>query len=275
MPSPRLDVHGRRVLITGAGSGIGRALARELASREAALALVGRRAEPLAETAALAADAGATAHTITADLGDDGEPERVVGKAVAALGGLDVVINSAGNVRGGPFEDAAIADLDAMMQVNLRAPILLARAALPHLRAAGARHGHAALVGIASLAAQVGLPYYAVYGATKAGVSLFQEALRRELHGSGVHVVTVFPGPVDTAMMATARPAPGLDRLPLDTVVARIMAGLDGREIVIEPQLPEGRAMRELNARDPLAVDGELAPMLATLRDAAGEHRSI
>src|SRR4051794_18198116 len=82
MPTPPLDLRGRRALVTGAGSGIGRALALELAARGGAIALAGRRAEPLNETAALVAGRGGSAHVITADLTLDGEPERVVEAAV-------------------------------------------------------------------------------------------------------------------------------------------------------------------------------------------------
>jgi NAD(P)-dependent dehydrogenase (short-subunit alcohol dehydrogenase family) len=78
MSSSHLDLHGRRTLITGAGSGIGRAFALELASRHGALALAGRRPEPLAETAALVAEPGGSAHTITSDLTAHGEPQRVI-----------------------------------------------------------------------------------------------------------------------------------------------------------------------------------------------------
>jgi short-subunit dehydrogenase len=277
MRIPHLDLHGRRTLITGAGSGIGRALALELASRHGTLALAGRRPEPLAETAALVTERGGTAHTITTDLTADGEPGRVVAAAVTELGGLDILINNAGNVRAAALEDIDEADIHAMIRLNLLAPILATRAALPYLRAAGAQHGHAALVGIASASGLVGMPYYAAYAATKAGLARFDEALRRELYGSGIHVATVFPGPVDTPMMSTTQAGSDLGyglRL-VDDVVAEIVAGLEGRQIAINTQLPERRAMEELNARDPLAVDAALAPKLAELRAAVSRHRSI
>ncbi|MFG3303351.1 SDR family NAD(P)-dependent oxidoreductase [Micromonospora chersina] len=277
MRIPHLDLHGRRTLITGAGSGIGRALALELASRHGTLALAGRRPEPLAETAALVTERGGTAHTITTNLTADGEPGRVVAAAVTELGGLDILINNAGNVRAAALEDIDEADIHAMIRLNLLAPILATRAALPYLRAAGAQHGHAALVGIASASGLVGMPYYAAYAATKAGLARFDEALRRELYGSGIHVATVFPGPVDTPMMATTQAGSDLGyglRL-VDDVVAEIVAGLEGRQIDINTQLPERRAMEELNARDPLAVDAALAPKLAELRAAVSRHRSI
>ena len=277
MSPPQLDLRERRTLITGAGSGIGRALALELASRRGALALAGRRAGPLAETAALVAERGGTAHPITADLTADGEPDRVVAEAAEALGGLDVLINNAGNVRAAPLEDIDVADIRAMVALNLLAPVLTTRAALPHLRAAGAEHGNAALVGISSAAGLVGTPFYATYAATKAGLMRFGEALRRELYGSGIHVASVYPGPVDTPMMTTTRAGAdlGYGLRPVGEVVAEIVAALEERRIDINTQHADRRAMQELNARDPLAVDAALAPKLAELRAAVSTHRSI
>lgn len=274
--TPHLDLTGRRTLITGAGSGIGRALAVELAARHGALALIGRRVEPLIETAALVTEGGGTAHTITADLVADGEPERVVAEAAGALGGLDIVVNNAGNVRAGALEDIDAADIRAMVELNLLVPILATRAALPHLRAAGTAHGHAALVGIASASGLVGTPFYAAYAATKAGLLRFDEAVRRELHGSGVHVASACPGAVDTPMMATNRAESlGYARRSAADVAAEIVTGLEQRRIELSPPPPERRALEELNAKDPLAVDAALAPKLAGLRAAVSMHRSI
>jgi uncharacterized protein len=278
MSSPRLDLEGRRTLITGAGSGIGRALALELASRHGRLALAGRRPEPLAETAALVAERGGTAHTIVTDLTEDEEPERAVAEAVTALGGLDILINNAGNVRAAPLEDIDVADIHAMIRLNLLAPILATRAALPHLRAAGTEHGNAALVGIASASALVGTPFYGTYAATKAGLSRFDEAVRRELYGSGIHVATVYPGPVDTPMMATTQAGPDLGYAlrPVDEVTTEIITGLENRQVSINTQLPERRhAMEEVNLRDPLALDAALGARLEELRAAVSTHRSI
>jgi short-subunit dehydrogenase len=277
MTPSSLDLRERRTLITGAGSGIGRALALELASRRGVLALAGRRAGPLAETAALVAERGGTAYPVIADLTSDGEPDRVVAEAVEALGGLDILINNAGNVRAAALEDIDVADIRAMIDLNLLAPVLTTRAALPHLRAAGAEHGNAALVGISSAAGLVGTPFYATYAATKAGVMRFGEALRRELYGSGIHVASVYPGPVDTPMMTTTRAGAdlGYGLRPVGEVVAEIVAGLEERRIDINTQHPDRRAMQELNARDPLAVDAALAPKLAELRAAVSTHRSI
>ncbi|MBB6373802.1 hypothetical protein BKA01_001024 [Pseudonocardia eucalypti] len=142
--------------------------------------------------------------------------------------------------------------MTALSKMALLAPVLVTRAALPHLRAAGALHGHAALV-------------------------RFGEAMRRELYGSGVHVASVYPGPVDTPMMATTRAGADLGYAlrPVDQVAAEILAGLEERRIDINTQLPERREMEYLNARDPLALDAALAPKLGALRAAVSTHRGI
>ena len=277
MSATQLDLRGRRTLITGAGSGIGRALALELASRDGTLVLAGRRPQPLAETAALVAQHGGIAHTITTDLTVPGEPERVVAETVSVVGGLDILVNNAGNVRAAALEDIDVADIRAMIDLNLVAPILATRAALPHLRAAGSEHGQAALLDIASASALVGTPFYATYAATKSGLVRFGEALRRELYGSGIHVASVYPGPVDTPMMATTQAGADLGYAlrPVAEVAAEIVTGLEERKIDINTQPPERRAMEELNARDPLAVDAALGSKLAELRAAVSSHRSI
>jgi short-subunit dehydrogenase len=121
------------------------------------------------------------------------------------------------------------------------------------------------------------MPFYATYAATKAGLIRFDEAVRRELHDSGVHVATVYPGPADTPMMATTRAGADLGYAlrPVDQLAAEIVTGLEERRIDINTQIPERRAMEELNAREPLAVDAAIAPKLAQLRAAVSTHRSI
>ncbi|MFJ5218469.1 SDR family NAD(P)-dependent oxidoreductase [Streptomyces sp. NPDC088354] len=278
MNTSPLDLSGRRVLVTGAGSGIGRALALELAVRRCSLVLAGRRAAPLEETARLVTGRGGTARAVIHDLTSERGPEQAVEDAVRILGGLDVLVNNAGNVRAGALdEDIAAADIHAMVGLNLLAPILATRAALPHLRAAGAAHGHAVVLGIASGAALVGMPYYSVYAATKAGLARFDEALRRELWGSGVHVATAYPGGTQTPMMESSRAGAdlGYGRRPVEEVVREIVAGVEAGEVDINTQRPERRELQRLNTADPLAVDAALAPSLAAMREAVRGHRSI
>jgi len=272
-----LDLTSRRVLLTGAGSGIGRRLALELAIRGGQLVLVGRHEQPLTETATMVGVRGGSAHVLTADLTAPGAPERVVGSALELLGGLDVLINNAGNVRAGRLDEVDTADILAMLALNLTAPILLTKAALPHLRAAATAHGGAAVLGISSGIALVGLPFYATYAATKAGLARFDEALRRELIGTGIRVATAYPGAADTAMMATsqAREDLGFGRRPVEEVAAEIVAGLEAGDAEINTSLRDRRGMQDLNATAPLDVDAVLTPKLAEMEAATRSHRSI
>jgi len=272
-----LDLTSRRVLLTGAGSGIGRRLAMELATRGAQLVLVGRHEQPLTETATMVGVRGGSAHVLTADLTAPGAPERVVGSALELLGGMDVLINNAGNVRAGRLDEVDAADILAMLALNLTAPILLTKAALPHLRAAATAHGGAAVLGISSGIALVGLPFYATYAATKAGLARFDEALRRELIGTGIRVATAYPGATDTAMMATSQAGEdlGFGRRPVEEVAAEIVAGLEAGDAEINTSLRDRRGMQDLNATAPLDVDAALAPKLAEMEAATRSHRSI
>jgi len=272
-----LDLTSRRVLLTGAGSGIGRRLALELAIRGGQLVLVGRHEQPLTETAAMVGVRGGSAHVLTADLTAPGAPERVVGSALELLGGLDVLINNAGNVRAGRLDEVDTADILAMLALNLTAPILLTKAALPHLRAAATAHGGAAVLGISSGIALVGLPFYATYAATKAGLARFDEALRRELIGTGIRVATAYPGATDTAMMATSQAGEdlGFGRRPVEEVAAEIVAGLEAGGVEINTSLRDRRGMQDLNATAPLDVDAALTPKLAEMEAATRSHRSI
>ncbi len=130
---------------------------------------------------------------------------------------------------------------------------------------------------MASGIALVPLPFYSTYAATKSGIAGFGHALRRELHGAGVHVATVYPGATATAMMdsSSAGEDLGFARRPVDDVVADIIAALDRGEHEINTSLPARRAMQQLHTRDPLAVDETLAARLADLEAAVRHHRSI
>jgi len=271
-----VNLDDRRVLLTGAGSGIGRSLALHFADRAAATVLVGRRADPLRETARLVTERGGSAHVLTADLTAPSEGERIVNDAVSAAGGLDVLVNNAGNVSAGRLEDLSAADVSGMLALNLTAPILVTRAALPHLRASGAKRG-AVVLGISSGIALVGLPFYATYAATKAGLARFDEALGRGLTATGGHVATAYPGATDTDMMSSndAGEDLGFGRRPVEEVTAEIIAALVADEPEINTSLPSRRGMQEQNARDPKAVTAALGARLTELEAATRRHRSM
>jgi short-subunit dehydrogenase len=184
------------VLLTGASSGIGAELVRTLARQGRRLILSARRVDRLEALASECRSLGAEVALIPADLTDTNEPARIVREAVATFGGLDVLINNAGYGLGKSFPEADPADLVRQLDVNLVSPILMVRHALPSL---SERRG--TIVNVGSSITAIAIPSFGVYGATKAGLAYFNDALRRELKGTGVRVCLVEPGPIRTEFL--------------------------------------------------------------------------
>jgi short-subunit dehydrogenase len=213
--SQLVQIAGSSVLLTGATGGIGHAIARSLRARDARLILTGRRTDALA---ALAGELGARA--LAADLGDRAALERLLDDA----GDVDVLVANAALPASGRLESFSIEQIDTALEVDLRAPIILARALLPAmLERAG---GH--LLFVSSLGGKAPTPGASVYNASKAGLRAFAAGLRADLRGSGVGVSAVFPGFIrDAGMFAEAgvRLPPGVGtRTPEDVARAVVSA---------------------------------------------------
>jgi len=172
------------VVITGSSSGIGACLAREYHSAGAHVTLVARRTSLLEK---LRDELAERCEVVVADL-STADCTRWLGARP-----IDVFINNAGFNITGPFDFADDAEVAKMFQVDLLAPIALARAVVPAMRA----RGHGTLINISSVAGIVPPAGMACYSAAKAGLAAFSEALNAELSASGVHVLTVYPGPID------------------------------------------------------------------------------
>ena len=188
------DLTGNVAIITGAGSGVGRATAIALAKAGAIPVLVGRTREPLEETASLIANAGGTSLAIPADVTDEAAVADLFTRAAAELGGIDTVILAAGIGLYGPVEDYSLSDWNATLATNLTAPFLCARAAIPHLR----RRGGGTIVAISSGAGKHGYPQLAAYSASKFGLMGFMQSLAAEVGADGIKVCTVAPGSILT-----------------------------------------------------------------------------
>lgn len=269
-----MEFAGRLALVTGGGSGIGRALALGLAARGARLLLAGRRAAPLATVAAEARAAGAPeALAIAADVTEDAGRAAILAAARQA-GGLAMLVNNAGAVRGGRLEAAEETAIRRMVEANLLGPMLLTRAALPLLRAAPAG---AVVVNVSSALGLVGAPFYAAYAATKAGIAMFGEALRRELLGEGIHVLNAFPGATDTPMMATNRATAeqGFARETPEAVAEAILSGLAAGALAVVRGGETRQQMIALNRSDPAALDARFAAMKPVLERAVGDHAAL
>jgi uncharacterized protein len=192
LPAPTPD---SAALVTGASSGIGAAIARELAERGHGLVLVARRKDRLDALAEeLGAEFGVRAEAVGCDLGKAASRQRLPAR-IEALGlGVSVLVNNAGFATNGPFHDSDAARELEQVRVLVEAPVALTSAFLPEM----VRRGKGAILNVASTAGMQPLPYSAGYSAAKAYVLIFSEALHQELHGSGVTVTVLAPGPVTT-----------------------------------------------------------------------------
>jgi NAD(P)-dependent dehydrogenase (short-subunit alcohol dehydrogenase family) len=268
-----MNVAGKRVLITGGSSGIGIALARILLARGARVAISGRRAATVDEAVQSLQVGNAEIHGIAADVATAQGRTATLGQTLAALGGLDILVNNAGGVRAGRLENVSEAELLAMIDVGLTAPILLTRAALPELR----KSGDAMVINVSSSIAQLGAPFYATYAAVKAGLAHFGEALRRELKGEGVHVLTVYPAATDTPMMRSNRAGPelGFTREPAAAVAEAIADGIETAPLEVTRGGEERARMVALNRENPSVIDEQFLSVKPALEDAVKDHSAL
>ena len=222
-----MKLQDRVALVTGAGRGIGRAIALALAREGAAVAVTARSVGQLHETVALIHDAGATAIAVPADLRQPAEVRQMVRTVVQALGPVDILVNNAGVARFAPVVDADPDDWRLMFEVNLLGTFLCTQAVLPAMieRARGW------IINISSSAGIKGYPEQSGYCASKHGLLGFAKALALETQPHGVRVHSLCPGAVDTDMARTHRniddPA---DWMQPEEIAAAVvfLASLDG-----------------------------------------------
>jgi 3-oxoacyl-[acyl-carrier protein] reductase len=219
---PPWSLAGRIALVTGASSGIGAAIARELAATGAAVAVNSRtpeRAEPVVE--AIERDGG-RAIAVAADVADPEQAASLVDRTVTELGGIDVLVNNAGTGQAASSEDLSLEDWQRLIDLDLTAPFVCAQAAARHMLPAGG----GVIVNISSVLGNVGMPRRAAYCAAKHGLVGLTKALGTEWASRGVRCLSVDPGYVDTPM------------------VARMMEGEGFAATELEGRTPLGRLAR-------------------------------
>jgi NAD(P)-dependent dehydrogenase (short-subunit alcohol dehydrogenase family) len=194
----------RAALVTGAGSGIGRSIALALVAGGTAVALAGRRREPLEAAAQAVREGGGEAVVCAGDIAEPADAARIVEEAAGALGALHVLVNNAGAIRRGPrLHELALETWDQQVALNLRGHVLVLRAALPRLLSA---QGDRAIVNVGSTLAHHPRPGVAAYAAAKGGMTALTRSLAVEYGPDGIRANAVMPGIVRTALAHTDRP---------------------------------------------------------------------
>ena len=179
-----------RVILTGASSGIGRAIALEFGRRGARLALASRNRPALEEVAALIKADGGSAVVIATDVTAEGAVERMAEDAIRELGGIDILVNNAGIGMHAPIVDASSADVEALFALNVLAAAAAIRAIVPAMRAQQA----GMIINISSIAGRIVVPRIGYYSASKFALTAIGDALRMEEAHRGIKVMNVFPG---------------------------------------------------------------------------------
>src|SRR2546425_569354 len=223
---------GRVAVVTGASSGIGRAVAEQLAAAGVRVVLAARRAERLAEAVAAIRAAGGEAEAAVTDLRDEAQVERLIDGAVARHGRLDALVNNAavGHIR--PVAEGRSAEWRAVLETNVLGTLVACRAALRHMLPRGAGD----IVNMTSASAHEAWPYLAAYAASKAAVHTLSRALRAEVAAQGIRVMTIEVHNVATEVASNFHPA----LLPLAT--------------------ERWKELRPLNPHAPLLAPEDVAP---------------
>ena len=217
-----MEIKGRVVLITGAGRGIGRALAHAFAAAGAKVALLGKTKKNLLEVQRELKDSGAPTVVLAADVSDEGVVSRAVAATEQQLGPVDVLVNNAGIFALAPVEKMDALVFDRMLAVNLRGPFLMSRAVLPGMKSR--KRGH--IVNISSTAGRRGFAGGGAYCASKFGLVGLTEAMRYEARASNVRVTCVYPSTVNTDLVKKSGMDPASERAIQPEDVANAVVSL-------------------------------------------------
>jgi short-subunit dehydrogenase len=265
-----LDLKGKRTLVTGASSGIGKELALEFARKGAAVALASRRLDRLEEIAGdirRACPWAPAPLAVGCDVTDRDEVARLVETCRECLGGIDILVNNAGAGVYGETARTSVEDIRAIMEVNFYGALNCLFEVLATMKEA--RDG--LIVNISTAAALHGVPYLAAYGASKAALAVFSQSLRAEISGSGVAVMVVYPGYTETEFFAREKRVGGARRPHRPYAPARRVARLIVRAIEREKAecvlSREGRAIALARKYFPRLAEWAMVRVAARLRE--------
>jgi NAD(P)-dependent dehydrogenase (short-subunit alcohol dehydrogenase family) len=220
------ELDGRVAIVTGGSRGLGRAIAIGFAAAGARVVVSSRTAEACEDVVAEITDAGGSAVAVPAHVGRPDQVHALVDGAVDAFGGIDVVVNNAANPLAFPVESTTPEAFDASYRVNVRGPLLLAAAALPHLRAAAEAGGRAraSVLNMITVGAFAGAEYLGLYASGKAALWNLTRTMAKEWAPLGIRVNAIAPGPFDTDMMAATLAIPEFHQQIVDSTLLRRIA---------------------------------------------------
>jgi short-subunit dehydrogenase len=219
------ELSGKKVLVTGASSGIGAGLAEACARAGATVGICARRADRLDEVLERCRRHVPQSRMWVVDLADMAAVDQLAEVARSELGGIDVLVNNAGIPKRRHVTRLDAATVDAVMRINYSSPVRLTLALLPHML----ERGEGRIVNISSVAATLSSPGESAYGASKAALAVFSEAMAVDLWDSGVKVTVVYPGVVDTELFTLPDNDPftaDVEAITVDEAVSAILAGL-------------------------------------------------
>jgi NAD(P)-dependent dehydrogenase (short-subunit alcohol dehydrogenase family) len=215
-----MKLQGKTAIVTGATSGIGKAIAEQFAREGARVVIVGRDEKRGQEVVGAIAKDGGQATFIRADMSRREEAQRVAAEAKNAVGEVDILVNNAGIFTFSPTESTEESAYDAMMDTNVKGPFFLTAAIAPSM----AQRGKGKVINITTVAAHTGIAGGAAYGASKAALALLTKSWAREFGPAGVNVNSISPGPVETP--ATDAMGDGFDQI-VQTVPAKRAANVE------------------------------------------------
>ncbi|MGH9078863.1 MAG: SDR family NAD(P)-dependent oxidoreductase [Acidimicrobiales bacterium] len=227
-----IDVSGQRVLVTGASSGIGAGLAEEFARRGATVGICARRKDRLDDVLARCRAHSPESRRWVCDLSLPAEVDRLAAAAVAELGDVDILVNNAGIPKRRHVSKLDMATVEAVMALNYLSPVRLTLALLPHMLGRGSGR----IINISSVAATLSSPGESAYDASKAALTAFSESMAVDIWQSGIKVLVVYPGLVDTELFSLPDNDPviaAVDAVPVSELVDGVFGALDADAVQV------------------------------------------
>lgn len=257
-----MRIDGSKILLTGASSGIGAALAPQLAAKGATIGVVARRRDRLEEVVEACRQHTPDSRLWAADLGDLDAAERVAVEAWDAFDGLDCLVNNAAIPKRTPVGRLTPDDVDDVMRINFHSPVRMTLALLPRML----ERGSGLVVNVSSLGGRLGIAHEAAYCASKFALCGWSEVMRIDLEGTGVDAKLVLPGPIETEIWDQPGNDPALydgPFVPAAECAASIVAAIedDGFEYYAPPEMPGGFGQRDIVIGKTNDVDGFLGGM--------------